>query len=57
MTLEPISYVQFNEKEIVSFRVVDPMEGDSARGGLGKEPTERRTPSFEMGKLNLLEQN
>ena len=36
MTLEPISYVQFNEKEIVSFRVVDPMEGDSARGDWAK---------------------
>ena len=31
-TLEPQRLTQFHEKEAVSFRVVDPMEGDSARG-------------------------
>ena len=31
-TLEPQGILQFHEKEAVSFRVVDPMEGDSARG-------------------------
>ena len=31
-TLEPQTLPQFHEKEAVSFRVVDPMEGDSARG-------------------------
>jgi lipopolysaccharide transport system ATP-binding protein len=36
-TLEPQSIFQFHEREAVSFRVVDPMEGDSARGDWVKE--------------------
>ncbi len=36
-TLEPQMILQFHEKEAVSFRVVDPMEGDSARGDWAKE--------------------
>ena len=36
-TLEPQTILQFHEKEAVSFRVVDPMEGDSARGDWAKE--------------------
>jgi lipopolysaccharide transport system ATP-binding protein len=36
-TLEPQTIHQFHEKEAVSFRVVDPMEGDSARGDWANE--------------------
>ncbi|MFQ5642849.1 MAG: hypothetical protein ACE5FQ_04030, partial [Thiogranum sp.] len=32
LTLEPQTALQFAEQEVVSFQVVDPMEGDSARG-------------------------
>lgn len=35
-TLEPQTVTQFHEKEAVSFRVVDTMEGDSARGDWAK---------------------
>ena len=35
-TLAPQMIPQFSEKEAVSFRVVDPMEGDSARGDWAK---------------------
>jgi lipopolysaccharide transport system ATP-binding protein len=36
-TLEPQRILQFHEKEAVSFQVVDPMEGDSARGDWTKD--------------------
>jgi lipopolysaccharide transport system ATP-binding protein len=32
LSLEPQTMLQFAEQEVVSFQVVDPMEGDSARG-------------------------
>ncbi len=32
LSLEPHTQLQFAEQEVVSFQVVDPMEGDSARG-------------------------
>jgi len=34
ITLEPQSIPQFHEPEAVSFQVIDPMEGDTARGDL-----------------------
>ena len=36
-TMKPQTILQFHEKEAVSFRVVDPMEGDSARGDWANE--------------------
>ena len=36
-TLAPQTIHQFHEKEAVSFRVVDPMDGDSARGDWANE--------------------
>jgi lipopolysaccharide transport system ATP-binding protein len=32
LTLEPQTMLQFAQPEVVSFQVIDPMEGDSARG-------------------------
>lgn len=32
LSLEPQTMLQFAEQEVVSFQVIDPMEGDSARG-------------------------
>lgn len=37
VTMQPYRLVQFWEQEAVSFQVVDPMEGDSARGDWAKE--------------------
>ncbi len=37
LTLEPLQLGQFSEAEAVSFQVIDPMEGDSARGDWAKE--------------------
>jgi len=37
LSLAPQTVLQFTEPEVVSFQVVDPMEGDSARGDWAKE--------------------
>jgi len=37
ITTAPHQIVQFYEKQVISFQVVDPMEGDSARGDYAKE--------------------
>lgn len=36
-TMQPLSLLQFHEREAVSFQVFDPMEGDSARGDWAKD--------------------
>jgi lipopolysaccharide transport system ATP-binding protein len=37
LTLEPLQIGQFSEAEAVSFQVIDPMQGDTARGDWAKE--------------------